>query len=81
MARDYVARFFDGRERYVAYGHDKDYLPVFHVRSGDHVATPMRYPSCLKFMPFATVRAMRRMRREDVHRLYGEQLPARVAQA
>ena len=77
MAKDYVARFFDGPTWYVAYGQDKEYLPVFHVRSGDHVKTMMRYPSCLKFMPFATVRTMRRMTRAEIHRLYGEQMPAR----
>ena len=77
MAKDYVAAFFDGpATRYVAYGQDIEYLPVFRVRDGDHVKTGMRYPSCLSFMTFATVRAMRRMDREEIHRLYGEQLPA-----
>ena len=76
MAKEYVARFFDGTaKRYVAYGRDKMYLPVFAIRSGDHVKTRMRYPSCLRFLPYATVRPMLRMDSKEIARRYGEQLP------
>ena len=78
MAKEYVARFSDGPDRYVAYGQDKDYLPVFHVRSGAHVKTMMRYPSCLKFLTYATVRALRRMTSAEIKQLYGEPLPAKA---
>ena len=49
-------------------------MPVFHVRDGDHVKTMMRYPSCLSHMQYVTVRALRRMEREEIDLLYGQQL-------
>ena len=74
MAKEYIVRFFDGSTEYVSYGQDKDYMPVFHVRDGDHVKTMMRYPSCLSHMQYVTVRALRRMEREEIDLLYGQQL-------
>ena len=51
----WFVRFRDGNDFFMAYGPDPMYMPVY--RRGDrvyHRKTNMRFPSCTKFMPYAT---------------------------
>ena len=77
MAKKYVARFSNGSDsRYVAYGRDETDMPVFSILPDRvHVKTRMRYPMCLRFMPYATMRPMVRMDSKEIERRYGEQMP------
>ena len=62
-------------ENYVAYGKDKDYMPVFSIHHGYHMETKMRYPSCLKFLYDVDVEETIKASREFIWNKYGEAVP------
>lgn len=100
----YLTPFANGEDDeadiFIAYGEDKDYMPVFTVtygddgdaeiilsfggedddtpvfrvrRTGHHTQTvSMRFPSCLKFMPYAVVGEMVRVSRKFIEDNFGE---------
>lgn len=84
MAKYYVVRFSDDLDEaedpedvneYVAYGIDKDALPVFHMGESSHVETMMEFPGCLRFMPYMWVGEFEEMGHEEILVLYGERRP------
>ena len=72
---EFIVKGEDEDENYVAYGKDKDYMPVFRVRYGYHIEMKARYPSCLKFLHDVDVEETIKASRELIWNKYGEAVP------
>ena len=71
--RYFVTRFSDDEDEFLAYGYIKDNRPVYRVNERELTLInggKMRFPSCLKFLPYAEVEEMERMTKADFEAKY-----------
>ena len=73
----HLAHFFNDDDEFIAYSTaERDYMPVYTVHEGYHVRTAsMHFPSCLKFMPYATGDEPEQVTKAEILKRYGEQRP------
>ena len=69
----WFVRFRDGNNFFIAYGPDKWMMPVYRPGGGVYHrrTVSMRFPSCMKFMPYATGGDISRVTRARIRRHYG----------
>ena len=83
MSRIYLVEFVldpddPDADRYIAYGEDRDSMPVYLLSySGSkHYTTKLRFPSALKFFPYADGSEIQRVDREVIAERYGPKINA-----
>ncbi|MDE2824067.1 MAG: hypothetical protein OXK79_11260 [Chloroflexota bacterium] len=71
MATVWRIEFQDNDRRYMAYGRKKHGMPVLALLLLARARTRVRFPSCLKFLPFAHFGELWEVAREEIDEFYG----------
>ena len=69
MERVWLVEFQNGDNEYIAYGHNRDSMPVFEVGVDYCFQNRMKFPHCLKFMPYAEVGPIERIETYELEEL------------
>ncbi len=61
----------NGDDRFIAYGPGKDFRDVFQVTSNSHVTTTIKFPSCIRFMPYSEVTKDEKIETDEILKEFG----------
>lgn len=71
MAKVWFNDIKNDDDRFIAYGSEKDFRDVFQVVDGGHVATTMKFPSLIRFMPYSEVTKDKEVDTDEILKEFG----------